>query len=60
LQLLSVAIPFRYCYPNELFWTEEGFRFSCVMLMVEKAGYATFTVKDAISMKKSELINSHF
>jgi hypothetical protein len=29
LYCVSIIVPFRYlCYPNELFWTEEGFRFS--------------------------------
>jgi hypothetical protein len=60
LYCVSITVPFRYlCYPNELFWTEEGFRFSCVMLM-EKAGYATFKVKDAVTKKEITINNSHF
>lgn len=39
--------PFRYLlYPGELFYTEEGFRFSWRVMLIEKAGYITFTVKD--------------
>jgi hypothetical protein len=44
----QVVIPFRYLlYPDELFWTEEGYRFSWRVMLMEKAGYAQFTVRDA-------------
>lgn len=46
--LFQTIIPLRYaCYPGELFWTEEGYRFSWRVMLMEKAGYAEFTVKDA-------------
>lgn len=45
--LLQMVIPFRYwLYPGELFWTEEGYRFSWRVMLMEKAGYAVFTVKE--------------
>ena len=45
--LFQLLIPFRYLmYPNELFWTEEGYRFSWRVMLMEKAGYAQFTVSD--------------
>lgn len=45
--LLQVAIPLRHiCYPGELFWTEEGYRFSWRVMLMEKAGFAEFTVID--------------
>ena len=45
--LVQLAMPFRYIlYPGELFWTEEGYRFSWRVMLMEKAGYAQFTVKD--------------
>jgi len=57
----QLLFPFRYlCYPNELFWTEEGFRFSWRAMLMEKAGYATFTVKDALSKKEIVVNNSRF
>ena len=57
----QLLFPFRYlCYPNELFWTEEGFRFSWRVMLMEKAGYATFTVKDAITHEEIRINNSHF
>ena len=40
-------MPFRYLlYPGQLFWTEEGYRFSWRVMLMEKAGYTQFTVKD--------------
>jgi hypothetical protein len=40
-------MPFRYAlYPGELFWTEEGYRFSWRVMLMEKAGYAQFTISD--------------
>jgi len=46
--IIQLAFPFRYLlYPGELFWTEEGFRFSWRVMLMEKAGYAQFTIKDS-------------
>lgn len=59
--LFQLLFPFRYVsYPNELFWTEEGFRFSWRVMLMEKAGYTTFTVIDAITRKEIRVNNSHF
>lgn len=45
--LFQLLFPFRYLlYPGELFWTEEGYRFSWRVMLMEKAGYAQFTVLD--------------
>lgn len=50
--LVQVAIPFRHIlYPGELFWTEEGYRFSWRVMLMEKAGYAQFIVRDADGKK---------
>jgi hypothetical protein len=44
---LQVIIPFRYLfYPGNLFWTEEGFRFSWRVMLMHKEGYATFYIVD--------------
>jgi hypothetical protein len=46
--LIQIALPFRYwLYPGELFWTEEGYRFSWRVMLMEKAGHAQFRVKDS-------------
>jgi hypothetical protein len=45
--VVQLTMPFRYLlYPDELFWTEEGYRFSWRVMLMEKAGYAQFTLKD--------------
>jgi hypothetical protein len=43
----QLLFPFRYLlYPGELFWTEQGYRFSWRVMLMEKAGYVQVTVKD--------------
>jgi hypothetical protein len=45
--LIQVTLPLRYVlYPGELFWTEQGYRFSWRVMLMEKSGYAQFVVKD--------------
>ncbi|NUY82049.1 HTTM domain-containing protein [Flavobacterium sp. MAH-1] len=45
--VFQLFFPFRYLlYPDELFWTEEGFRFSWRVMLMEKAGYTEFRVVD--------------
>ena len=59
--VFQLLFPFRYLlYPNELFWTEEGFRFSWRVMLMEKAGYTEFTVTDAKTKKSIRVNNSHF
>jgi hypothetical protein len=44
---VQLLLPFRYIlYPEKLFWHEEGYRFSWRVMLMEKAGMATFHVKD--------------
>lgn len=50
---LQLLLPFRYLlYPGKLFWTEQGFRFSWRVMLIEKVGYCTFS----ISPENSSLI----
>ena len=59
--VLQLAFPFRYLlYPNELFWTEEGFRFSWRVMLMEKAGYTEFKVTDANTKKTIHVDNEEF
>lgn len=45
---LQLLLPLRYlAYPDELFWTEEGYRFSWRVMLMEKTGHAEFVVRDA-------------
>ncbi|MBN8696011.1 MAG: HTTM domain-containing protein [Bacteroidetes bacterium] len=44
---IQIILPFRYVlYPGKLFWTEQGFRFSWRVMLMEKAGKAFFYVTD--------------
>lgn len=45
--VVQLLLPFRYMlYPGELFWTEEGYRFSWRVMLMEKMGNTTFKIKD--------------
>jgi hypothetical protein len=53
--------PFRYlAYPGPLFWREEGYRFSWRVMLIEKAGYATFYVVDKTTGKRITVVPSSF
>ena len=57
----QILFPFRYlCYPEKLFWTEQGYRFSWRVMLIEKAGSATFFVTDTSTGKRGEVDNSQF
>lgn len=44
---LQILLPFRFTlYPGKLFWTEQGYRFSWRVMLMEKAGYTTFHVRN--------------
>jgi len=47
-------------YPGELFWTEEGYRFSWRVMLIEKVGYTVFTIADPDSGKRFEIRNNDF
>jgi len=59
--VFQFLFPFRYLlYPGELFWTEEGYRFSWRVMLIEKAGYAQFKIVDGITKKWFYVNNSDF
>jgi hypothetical protein len=59
--LLQLTLPFRYLlYPGKLNWTEEGFRFSWRVMLMEKGGTAFFYIKDARSGRRWEVMNGQF
>ena len=59
--VIQILFPWRYlAYPGELFWTEEGFRFSWRVMLMEKAGFAQFKVVDAETGKRFYVDNSDF
>lgn len=59
--IVQIVFPFRYLlYPGNLFWTEQGYRFSWRVMLMEKGGTAFFYVKDATTGNKSEVVNSMY
>lgn len=57
----QLLIPFRYVlYPGDLFWNEEGFRFSWRVMLMHKEGYATFYLHDKATGRESEIDNRKF
>jgi Vitamin K-dependent gamma-carboxylase len=59
--LLQLALPFRYMlYPGKLYWTEEGYRFSWRVMLMEKGGITFFYVKDPRTGRRGEVINTQF
>lgn len=58
---VQLLLPWRYVlYPGELFWTEEGYRFSWRVMLMEKSGYAQFKIVDEVSGKRFYVDNSDF
>jgi hypothetical protein len=58
---LQILLPFRYAlYPGKLFWTEQGYRFSWRVMLMEKAGYTQFTVNIPDQNKSFEILPSYF
>lgn len=58
---IQLLFPWRYLlYPGELFWTEEGYRFSWRVMLMEKSGYAQFKIVDKESGKWFYVDNSDF
>ncbi|GAA4276450.1 HTTM domain-containing protein [Aquimarina mytili] len=59
--VIQLLLPFRYLlYPGELFWTEEGYRFSWRVMLMEKAGYANFKIVDGKTGKRFYVDNDDF
>ena len=51
---LHLLLPWRYLmYPGELFWTEEGYRFSWRVMLMEKAGYLNYKIVDPTTGKRT-------
>jgi len=59
--VFQLLFPWRFLfYPGNLFWTEEGYRFSWRVMLMEKAGTATFYVKDTQTEREGIVVNSEF
>lgn len=59
--LFQLAFPWRFlCYPGNLFWTEAGYRFGWRVMLMEKAGTATFFVNRSDINKEGIVDNTEF
>lgn len=57
----QLLFPFRFlAYKGNLFWHEQGFRFSWRVMLIEKMGYATFYVHDSASNKIATIENRQY
>ncbi len=57
----QLLFPWRYLlYEGNLFWREEGYRFSWRVMLMEKAGTATFYVKDSETGREGIVDNREF
>jgi len=59
--VFQIVFPWRYLlYPGNLFWTEEGYRFSWRVMLMEKAGTAQFYIKDSKTGREGMVENREF
>ena len=59
--IFQFLFPFRYMlYPGELFWNEQGYRFSWRVMLVEKTAETTFRIVNPSNKKSITILNSDF
>jgi len=59
--VIQLLVPMRYLlYEGDLFWNEEGFRFSWRVMLMHKEGNATFYLVDKKTGRESVIQNSDF
>lgn len=57
----QLSFPWRFMlYPGNLFWTEQGYRFSWRVMLMEKAGYVIFHVTDPVSGRSGQVMPSDY
>jgi hypothetical protein len=57
----QLVFPWRFIfYPGNMYWTEEGYRFGWRVMLMEKAGTATFYIKHKTSGKEGMVYNGDF
>lgn len=56
--ILQLLLPLRFAlYPGNLFWTEQGYRFSWRVMLMEKAGHTAFQVTNLKNDRKWQVQN---
>jgi len=59
--IFQFVFPWRFLlYPNNMYWTEQGYRFGWRVMLMEKAGTATFYVKDSKTGREGMVFNDEF
>ncbi len=59
--IFQLLFPLRcLLYSDSLFWKEQGYRFSWRVMLIEKAGDATFFINEKGKEKKGEVYNEEF
>ncbi|NVO31945.1 HTTM domain-containing protein [Hymenobacter lapidiphilus] len=59
--LVHVLLPWRFVlYPGDLFWSEQGYRFSWRVMLMEKSGTAFFYVRDPRTGHETEIRNRDY
>lgn len=57
----QLLFPLRFAlYPDSLFWTEQGFRFSWRVMLMEKSGYVSFTIMNPENGRRIAVQNSDY
>lgn len=59
--IFQLLFPWRFAlYPGNMFWTEQGYRFGWRVMLMEKAGTATFYVRDSRTGREGQVFNHEF
>lgn len=59
--ILQFTFPWRFVlYPGNLFWTEQGYRFSWRVMLMEKAGTTFFYVREPSTGRETEVMNCDY
>jgi len=59
--IIQLLLPIRYVlYDGNLFWHEQGYRFSWRVMLMEKNGYTTFILRDPESRQQREVDVSQY
>jgi hypothetical protein len=59
--VFQILLPWRFlAYQDSVLWTEQGYRFSWRVMLTEKAGVATFYVKDPSTGNVAEVANRQY
>ena len=59
--MIQLCFPFRYfLYPGELFWNEQGYRFSWRVMLIEKKGITNLKVLNKENGKSFMVMNAEF